>query len=472
MSDTQKPPEMAIAGAQTATYKVDQAIMADYRNTGFDKGHLNPFFYQCDSGRTATFTLTNCVPQNPCFNEQIWKDAETQSKKIMNELCSYSCAKRHFVTGAVPTIKKIPNEIHDKETDVRRDYNRTSVPSHIWTAACCDTTACTDPDEQKQGFSYSYIGNNTADPYFRISTVRVLEQKLIQLYKSDHHVIFSGEIFTDDKCKISDEKSNKAQDMMKVPLARKMTNEVRTMSFSDVSSLPLKKRKLIDEGQLTFKIAKLMDNVVLSNAHYGMNLSVDEAGTTRQKLLSNGLTLMKVYSAGYPSQPSHFTRDELKRSADESVHSEDWAVYDVVRKQYKNTNIAFDGTLCRPGHNCGKHDESYLWCYTDWSDNWQYCCEDDCDFGEEGYTYCTTAGNSWNYCSQTSSMIPIKSERRCLQDHQCGLYGETYYWCYVDLNKNWDYCCQPWDLCRDRKDGYKKWCYTGREKEKSWQYCT
>ena len=462
---------MAQAGAQTPFYKDKQAIMTDYRNTGFDKGHFSPYFYQCDSGREATFTLTNCVPQNPCFNEQIWKDAEIQSKRVMDELCNYPCAKRYFVTGAVPTTKRIPNIIHDKEGDAHRDYNRVSVPSHMWTAACCDTTACSDPDEQKQGFSYSYIGNNTADPYLNVSTVHGLEQTLVQLHRYSSHIIFAGQIFADDKCKISDEKSREAQDMMKVPLARKMTNEVRTMSFSVISSLPLKKRKLIDDEQRTFKSAKLMDNVVLSNAHYGMNLSSEEFENDRLKLLNNGFTLLKIYSAGFPSLPS--ARDELKRSVDENVRNQDWAVYDVVRKQHQDTNIAFDGTFCRAGHKCDKYGESYLWCYTDWSDNWKYCCEDNCDFKGQYYTYCKT-GNSagWNYCSQRSSMIPIHSEKRCLQDHQCGLYGKSYFWCYVDLNKNWDYCCQPWDPCRDKKDGYKKWCYAGYKNETTWQYCT
>ena len=70
---------MVVAGQQTSIYKVVQAIMEDFRNTGYDKGHLNPNFYQCDDSRTATFTLTNAVPQDPCFNQQSWKKMEEAS---------------------------------------------------------------------------------------------------------------------------------------------------------------------------------------------------------------------------------------------------------------------------------------------------------------------------------------------------------------------------------------------------------
>ncbi|KAL3891456.1 hypothetical protein ACJMK2_003718 [Sinanodonta woodiana] len=32
------------------------------------------------------------------------------------------------------------------------------------------------------------------------------------------------------------------------------------------------------------------------------------------------------------------------------------------------------GNSCRSSHPCGVYDTSYFWCYTDDSDNWEYCC--------------------------------------------------------------------------------------------------
>jgi len=64
---------------------------ADYKNTGFDKGH------QCPSGdrtssipdNSATFLMTNMIPQAPKNNEVTWKNLEDYSRSLVaqgNEL--------------------------------------------------------------------------------------------------------------------------------------------------------------------------------------------------------------------------------------------------------------------------------------------------------------------------------------------------------------------------------------------------
>ena len=68
-----------------------QVTPADYKNTGFDKGH------QCPSGdrtssipdNSATFLMTNMIPQAPKNNEVTWKDLEDYSRSLVargNEL--------------------------------------------------------------------------------------------------------------------------------------------------------------------------------------------------------------------------------------------------------------------------------------------------------------------------------------------------------------------------------------------------
>ena len=106
---------METASQQTERYKTEQAINADYSNTGYDRGHLNPNFYQCGEGRTATFTLTNAVPQDPCFNQQSWKKMEEVALKTMRKDCSFPGARRYFVSGIVQQGVRIPNREHDLE---------------------------------------------------------------------------------------------------------------------------------------------------------------------------------------------------------------------------------------------------------------------------------------------------------------------------------------------------------------------
>ena len=104
--------------------KEQQAVNVDYENTGYDRGHLNPNSYQCDDSRTATFTFTNAVPQDPCFNQQSWKKMEEVSLQTMRLNCSFPGAERYFVTGIVRSRTRIPNEEHDAEADTAREFNR------------------------------------------------------------------------------------------------------------------------------------------------------------------------------------------------------------------------------------------------------------------------------------------------------------------------------------------------------------
>ena len=469
-------PDMGL-GPNDMDMKEKQAINVDYSNTGFDRGHLNPNFYQCNNGRTATFTLTNAVPQNPCFNQQIWKAMEEQSKKFMHDSCHFPGAKRFFVTGAVPTAKKIPDEIHDREGDRSRDYNRVSVPSHMWTAACCDTTSCPDPNDRKKGFSFGYIGNNTADPYVERVSVRKLEQTLMKKYRFVDDVFFKGEIFgANDKCNINKTKSEEILQKLAVGLAIRIGNEVRTISKFETNVHPLKRRMtaMCVEAVRDSKYPKLSDvvtvNPTLSNVEYNLNLKSQEVVKTRTELLSVGLSLILIQPCLNPSSSSA-KHNDLKRTVDKNV-CEQTSVYNVVRKQSEAGDVTLDGTHCRHGHKCDRHGEDYSWCYTDWRDNWDYCCENDCTFRGESYMWCRTGASkkSWSYCSQRSSMITITG-KRCLQEHECGLHGESDYWCYIDLTKKREYCCQPWHPCGYHGEKYK-WCYCGRSKETTWQYCT
>ncbi|CAM5097712.1 unnamed protein product [Natator depressus] len=67
--------------------KEKQAINEDYDSTHYDRGHLNPNSCQCGQGQIATFTLTNAVPMDPCFNRVNWYELERNLKMQLTKSC-------------------------------------------------------------------------------------------------------------------------------------------------------------------------------------------------------------------------------------------------------------------------------------------------------------------------------------------------------------------------------------------------
>jgi endonuclease G len=76
-----------------------QAVDADYRNSGFDRGHLCPSADRTatDADNDATFFLTNVVPQTHASNAGPWLDLEDESRTLAD-------AGKHLVIIAGPTF--------------------------------------------------------------------------------------------------------------------------------------------------------------------------------------------------------------------------------------------------------------------------------------------------------------------------------------------------------------------------------
>ncbi|MDX2284812.1 MAG: DNA/RNA non-specific endonuclease [Bacteroidia bacterium] len=76
-------------------FRADPALPADwyavttdsYTNTGFDRGHLCPSEDRDSTvgENSATFLMTNIVPQAPDLNQGPWKDLESYCRKLMTE---------------------------------------------------------------------------------------------------------------------------------------------------------------------------------------------------------------------------------------------------------------------------------------------------------------------------------------------------------------------------------------------------
>lgn len=73
-----------------------QGSNEDYRNSGYDKGHLSPAddFRYDEQAEKESMYLTNVAPQNPYFNEHLWKNVEDHVREMAEEYDSV-----HVFTG-------------------------------------------------------------------------------------------------------------------------------------------------------------------------------------------------------------------------------------------------------------------------------------------------------------------------------------------------------------------------------------
>ena len=95
------------------------ATTADYRRSGYDRGHLAPAADMAFSGQTMadSFFMSNMSPQKPAFNRGIWKRLEEQVRQFaIREKAIY------VVTGPI-----LP-----KEKTVTIGANRVTVPTHYY----------------------------------------------------------------------------------------------------------------------------------------------------------------------------------------------------------------------------------------------------------------------------------------------------------------------------------------------------
>ena len=59
----------------------------DYRGSGYDRGHMTPSGDRTRSKKdnSATFLMTNIIPQSPANNREVWRELEEYSRKLVKE---------------------------------------------------------------------------------------------------------------------------------------------------------------------------------------------------------------------------------------------------------------------------------------------------------------------------------------------------------------------------------------------------
>lgn len=116
--------------------------LADYRRSGYDRGHLAPAADMAFSVRTMSdsFYMSNMSPQKPAFNRGIWKNLEAQVRYF-----AITEKDIYVVTGPV-----LP-----KTKTVTIGGNRVTVPTHYY-KVIYDRT----PPEKMIGFILPNEGSN------------------------------------------------------------------------------------------------------------------------------------------------------------------------------------------------------------------------------------------------------------------------------------------------------------------------
>ncbi|NWW23339.1 ENDD1 protein, partial [Falcunculus frontatus] len=147
----------------------NQAVLEDYNNLiGLDRGHLSPSGHQNSFiSKSATFTLTNIVPQDSSLNKGTWNTYEFKTMAAESK----GCTNTYVITGAVPGNTMVKN--------------RVNVPSHIWSAACC--VVGTTPVR-----AWGVIVKNDMNHKFPLLKLGQLETDLTKLYGGKQVTLFNS----------------------------------------------------------------------------------------------------------------------------------------------------------------------------------------------------------------------------------------------------------------------------------------
>ncbi|KAI4897216.1 hypothetical protein NFI96_015294, partial [Prochilodus magdalenae] len=407
--------------------KENQAINEYYKYTGYDRGHLNPNSFQCGDSRDATFTLTNAAPMDACFNRVQWHQWESKVKAMLS---SVTTSTAFLVTGVVPHSNyRIPQR-EESDQDEQRDYEKVTVPSHVWTALCVVNYV----DDEKS-FSLAYMGKNQPESFIKVMSVPELNSMLQSLYSSSNPVsIFVDDCFSTKK---------KSQEMIyslyvKTQLASSKrlqmdhdvlnTFETAVLFSTDLSGPPSKKPKVTE-----MKITESFDSIL---DFYQQ--------TEKMKYVAQTACLLIKASSGrwkraLPTLECQLVPEKSRIAGSSEVYCSSPCLYVKAADGYwcysgqqcvqcspLYSAITYKGEKCKADHPCGTYGTDYYWCYKE--------------------------SGSWDYCSPPLWKSRAKSGDYCRANHACAKYGKDENWCYTDNRDEEEQCCTQ-DDCYSAVNG-------------------
>lgn len=142
---------------RTENFRPDPALPAgqrselvDYRNSGYDRGHMAPAadFKRDEAAMSETFLLSNMAPQRPNLNRRIWERLESQVRSLVQTRCEI-----WIFTGAL----YLDNLQHPVEPADFIGPDSVAVPTHFYKVMLCQ-----HPDGVRELFAF--IMPNSLDP--------------------------------------------------------------------------------------------------------------------------------------------------------------------------------------------------------------------------------------------------------------------------------------------------------------------
>jgi DNA/RNA endonuclease G (NUC1) len=105
--------------------------LADYKGSGFDRGHMAPAGNQTTNAKLKeeTFFLSNMTPQVPALNQQIWRELEDKTRQWVEQF-----GATHQITGV---LFYDPKEENPQTADGIIHYSvigkgQVAVPTHLF----------------------------------------------------------------------------------------------------------------------------------------------------------------------------------------------------------------------------------------------------------------------------------------------------------------------------------------------------
>lgn len=165
-----------------------QAVEPDYINSTYSRGHLNPSLHHLShEDRSATFTLTNVVPQKTGSNDGPWEVLEQTVNKTLDAYC---LGEAYIVTGVIPY----------RSDEHWLKNHRVAVPEYIWSAYCCANYSTSLPEELTDAFpTFAAIGRNDRNSTEEIVPVSKTAKKQFWGYDVRQMPLETLEVYLKDR---------------------------------------------------------------------------------------------------------------------------------------------------------------------------------------------------------------------------------------------------------------------------------